>query len=263
MSRSNRSRRSASTMVSAMSTPKSAWIRMSSSSSSIPWSSCFLVKTALIPAVSWSDERLRPDASRWNQLCFGCGVGAVPPARRHGLDVVDGRLGRTGGGSVSRRASAARLGGGFGAQQAVEQARLRLASSASLDRRRRRAGLARRRTAGRAGSASCSAIRLPSSALRRRGPVGVTPVDRAPARSRPATAGQAAPARTVPCAPCPHFSTSTLSIAPMPLSRNALRTAARRASRSRLARSRATPPSTCGIRAAGVPGRGEYGNTWR
>ena len=80
-----------------MSRPKSAWIRMSSSSSSIAWSSRFLVKTDAMPPVSWSDERLSPEASRWNQLCLGAGAVGGSDFRRAG------RFGRGGGATAAHR----------------------------------------------------------------------------------------------------------------------------------------------------------------
>ncbi|MNL63875.1 hypothetical protein D3C87_1880430 [compost metagenome] len=67
-SRSKRSRRRVSVMDMAVSSPRSAWIRISSSSSSIAASSFRLVKTEVIEVVKLSEERFRPEVRRENQL---------------------------------------------------------------------------------------------------------------------------------------------------------------------------------------------------
>ena len=61
--------------------------------------------------------------------------------------------------------------------------------------------------------------------------------------------------------PLPWSSISTRWVVPTRLSSQAVRRAAA-ASRSRAARALTISRSTCGIRAAGVPGRGEKGKTW-
>src|SRR5690606_20440713 len=61
--------------------------------------------------------------------------------------------------------------------------------------------------------------------------------------------------------PVPSLSARTVSSAPRSPASQAPRTS-RTSARSSAARAVITRLSSCGMRAAGVPGRGEYGNTW-